>query len=66
MNSDVIFGFVMGVLGVVLLLVVAGTIVGANKRIDFKRDCTINGGIVLEMDGEKQVCLPPQVLEMKR
>lgn len=65
MNADFAFGVFIGVMGVAIVALLAAAITDTNKRIDFKDDCSLLGGIVLELEN-KQICLPPQVLEMQR
>lgn len=65
MNSDFAFGVFIGVMGCFVVALLASAISDTNKRIDFKDDCSLHGGIVLELEN-KQICLPPQVLEMQR
>ncbi|WYV99633.1 hypothetical protein Kassivere_00124 [Pseudomonas phage vB_PpuM-Kassivere] len=65
MNSDMAFGAFFGAAGLFAVVLLLSAVIDTNERIDFKEDCTLNGGIVLELEN-KQVCLPPQVLEMQR
>lgn len=65
MNSDTFLGIVIGVFASLMVSGLIGAFKEEAREQSFKDDCQRSGGVVLRLEG-KQICLPPQVLEMQR
>lgn len=65
MNSDIFFGIVIGMFASLMIGGLFAAFKEDAREQSFKDDCQRSGGVVLRLEG-KQICLPPQVLEMQR